>query len=240
MRQKDGSHCEVDRGAVQVEGEPGGDHDADHGRLRDQILSGTLPAGSRLAQYDLAESLNMSITPLREAIRRLSSEGLVTVETHRDVRVSTMNSDEARQLFEVRLSLDPTAAELAATRRTDADIAAMQTAVGNLLPVTRQWGEEALTAHRAFHRTVYRASRNDVLIRLLDDLWDKSDRYRRLGLQLPPGDEPRTRDLQEHHRLVELIIDQEAAQAAQLMRDHITHSLTATAISALEDRETSS
>ncbi|GGV44946.1 GntR family transcriptional regulator [Actinomadura cremea] len=212
--------------------------DLAYAELRDQILSGALPAGSRLAQYDLAESLNMSITPLREAIRRLSSEGLVTVETHRDVRVSTMNSDEARQLFEVRLSLDPTAAELAATRRTDADIAAMQTAVHNLLPVTRQWGEEALTAHRAFHQTVYRASRNDVLIRLLDDLWDKSDRYRRLGLQLPPGDEPRTRDLQEHHRLVELIIDQDASQAAQLMRDHITHSLTATAISALEDRET--
>ncbi|MGA5363140.1 FCD domain-containing protein [Streptomyces purpurascens] len=74
-------------------------------------------------------------------------------------------------------------------------------------------------------------------IRLLDDLWDKSDRYRRLGLELPPGDEPRTRDLQEHHQLVDLVEDGRAAEAAQLMRDHITHSLTATAISALEDRE---
>lgn len=208
-----------------------------YAELRGQILSGTLPAGARLAQYDLAESLNMSITPLREAIRRLSSEGLVTVETHRDVRVSTMSSDEARQLFEVRLSLDPTAAELAARRRTDEDIAVMRSAVARLLPVTRQWGEEALTAHRAFHQALYRASHNDVLIRLLDDLWDKSDRYRRLGLDLPPGDEPRTRDLQEHHKLVDLIEDGRAAEAAQLMRDHITHSLTATAISALEDRE---
>ncbi|MEV0227640.1 FCD domain-containing protein, partial [Streptomyces sp. NPDC050704] len=103
--------------------------------------------------------------------------------------------------------------------------------------VTRQWGEEALTAHRAFHQALYRASHNDVLIRLLDDLWDKSDRYRRLGLELPPGDEPRTRDLQEHHQLVSLIVDGRAAEAAQLMRGHITHSLTATAISALEDRE---
>ncbi|GJF24382.1 GntR family transcriptional regulator [Streptomyces sp. HO565] len=208
-----------------------------YAELRVQILSGTLPAGTRLAQYDLAESLNMSITPLREAIRRLSSEGLVTVETHRDVRVSSMSSDEARQLFEVRLSLDPTAAELAARRRTDEDIAVMRSAVARLLPVTRQWGEEALTAHRAFHQALYRASHNDVLIRLLDDLWDKSDRYRRLGLELPPGDAPRTRDLQEHHQLVDLVEDGRAAEAAQLMRDHITHSLTATAISALEDRE---
>lgn len=115
--------------------------DLAYAELRDRILFGTLPAGSRLAQYDLAESLNMSITPLREAIRRLSSEGLVTVETHRDVRVSVMNSNEARQLFEVRLSLDPTAAELAAQRRTDDDIAIMQAAVDKLLPVTRQWGK---------------------------------------------------------------------------------------------------
>ncbi|MFJ9033020.1 GntR family transcriptional regulator [Streptomyces sp. NPDC102274] len=211
--------------------------DLAYAELRGRILSGDLPAGSRLAQYELAESLGMSITPLREAIRRLSSEGLVDVETHRDVRVSSMNSDEARQLFEVRLSLDPTAAELAAVRRTDEDIAAMRAAVGRLLPVTRQWGEEALTAHRTFHQALYRASHNDVLIGLLDDLWDKSDRYRRLGLELPPGDEPRTRDLQEHHRLVALIVDGQAAQAAQLMCDHITNSLTATAISALEDRE---
>ncbi|MEU9917429.1 FCD domain-containing protein [Streptomyces sp. NPDC051001] len=76
----------------------------------------------------------------------------------------------------------------------------MRAAVDKLLPVTRQWGEEALTAHRTFHQALYRASHNDVLIRLLDDLWDKSDRYRRLGLGLPPGDEPGTRDLQEHHR----------------------------------------
>lgn len=211
--------------------------DLAYAELRDQILSGTLSAGTRLAQYDLAASLGMSITPLREAIRRLSSEGLVTVETHRDVRVSVMNSQEARQLFEVRLSLDPTAAELAARRRTDEDIALMRAAVGNLLPVTRQWGEEGLTAHRAFHQALYRASHNDVLIHLLDDLWDKSDRYRRLGLDLPPGDEPRTRDLQEHHQLVDLIEAGRADDAARLMRDHITHSLTATAISALEDRE---
>ncbi|MCW1096995.1 MULTISPECIES: GntR family transcriptional regulator [Streptomyces] len=211
--------------------------DLAYAELREKILTGGLPAGSRLAQYELAESLNMSITPLREAIRRLSSEGLLTVETHRDVRVSTMTADEARQLFEVRLSLDPTAAKLAAARRTDDDITALRAAVDQLLPVTRQWGEGALTAHRVFHQTLYRASHNDVLIKMLDDLWDKSDRYRRLGLDLPPGDEPRTRDLQEHHRLVDLVVDGQADRAAQLMHDHIANSLTATAISALEVRE---
>ncbi|MFC3961455.1 GntR family transcriptional regulator [Nocardia jiangsuensis] len=213
--------------------------DVAYAEVRRLILTGELTAGSRVPQYELAERLSMSITPLREAIRRLSSEGLVTVESHRDVRVAAMSAEEARQLFEVRLSLDPTAAELAALRRSDRDILVMREALDRLLPVTRQWGEEGLLAHRNFHRALYLASHNDVLIRLLDDVWDKSDRYRRMGLELPPGDEPRTRDLNEHHRLFDLVVAGDGPAAAALMRSHITESLTAAAIRALQDRENS-
>jgi DNA-binding GntR family transcriptional regulator len=207
-----------------------------YAEIRDRILSGALAPGSRLAQYELAESLHMSITPLREAIRRLSSEGLIDLDTHRDARVARMDAAEARQLFEVRLSLDPSAVELAAARRTEADIDAMRSSVARLLPVTRQWGEEALTAHREFHQALYRASHNDVMVRLLDDLWDKSDRYRRIGLVLPPGDEPRTRDLDEHRQMMELVISGDGEGAAKLMRKHIKLSLTASAIEVLEAR----
>ena len=119
--------------------------DVAYHELRRMILSGELPAGSRLAQYVLAEQLRMSITPLREAIRRLSSEGLIELDNHKDARVSTISAPEARELFEVRLALDPAAVELAAERRTDDDIALMRTTVARLLPVTRKWGEDALT-----------------------------------------------------------------------------------------------
>lgn len=205
--------------------------------LRRLILTGALPAGSRLQQSELADQMGMSITPLREAIRRLSSEGLIDLDTHRDARVATISAREAKQLFEVRLSLDPAGVGLAATHRTTDDIAAMRAAVARLLPVTRQWGEDALVAHRNFHRAVYVASHNDVLIRMLDDLWDKSDRYRRLGLELPPGDEPRTIDLNEHHEILDLVVAQDAEAAAALTRRHIEKSLTASAIDALEDRD---
>jgi DNA-binding GntR family transcriptional regulator len=208
--------------------------DVAYAELRGLILSGELPAGSRLAQYELAGSLKMSITPLREAIRRLSSEGLVELDTHKDARVARMSATEARQLFEVRLSLDPSAVELAAARRTDDDITAIRTAVERLLPVTRRWGKAALSAHREFHRALYVASHNDVLIRLLDDVWDKSDRYRRVGLELPAGDGPRTRDLEEHRQMMELVIAGSGAAAARLMKQHIALSLTASAIDALE------
>lgn len=205
--------------------------------LRERILSGSLTPGSRLSQHELAAEMGMSLTPLREAVRRLSSEGLIDLDAQRDARVASMNAGEARQLFEVRLSLDPTAAELAAQRRTDHDITTLRAAAARLLPVTRAWGEEALTAHRAFHRALYLASHNDVLIRMLDDLWDKSDRYRRIGLELPPGEEPRTRDHREHHELLDLIVAGDATGARSLMRAHIERSLTGSAIDALEQRE---
>lgn len=148
-----------------------------------------------------------------------------------------MSATEARQLFEVRLSLDPAAAELAAQRRTDADITALRAAAARLVPVTRAWGEKGLRAHRAFHRALYVASHIDVLVRALDDLWDKRDRYCSLGLELPPGDEPRERDHREHHELLELITARDAAGARELMRGHIERSLTAAAITVLEHRE---
>jgi DNA-binding GntR family transcriptional regulator len=211
-----------------------------YSELRQMILSGALAPGSRISQYELAENMQMSITPLREAIRRLSSEGLITMDTHRDSKVADMSAAEARELLEVRLSLEPSATELAAYRRTDADIALMRAAAEKLLPVTRVWGEDAIIAHRDFHRAVYIASHNATLIKLLDDLWDKSDRYRRIGLELPDGDEPRTIDLNQHHQILELVTAGDGPSAAELARTHIANSLTASVTGALEERENES
>ncbi|KQU28536.1 GntR family transcriptional regulator [Rhodococcus sp. BP-316] len=211
--------------------------DVAYAQLRSWILLGTLPAGSRLAQYELADRLQMSITPLREAVRRLSSEGLIELDSHKNVRIAPMSATQARQLFEVRLSLDPTAVELAAQRRTERDIVDMRAAASRLVPVTQKWGEEGLIAHREFHRTLYLASHNDVLIHLLEDLWDKSDRYRRVGLELPPGAEPRTIDLDEHFQILELVVSGDSHAAGELTRKHILNSLTAAAIDALEGDE---
>ncbi|MDQ0801493.1 GntR family transcriptional regulator [Arthrobacter sp. SLBN-112] len=211
-----------------------------YSELRQMILSGALAPGSRISQYELAENMQMSITPLREAIRRLSSEGLITMDTHRDSKVADMSAAEARELLEVRLSLEPSATELAAYRRTDDDVAMMRAAAEKLLPVTKVWGEDAIIAHREFHRAVYTASHNATLIKLLDDLWDKSDRYRRIGLELPSGDEPRTIDLNQHHQILELVTAGDGPGAAELARTHIANSLTASVTGALEERENAS
>ena len=211
--------------------------DVAYHELRRMILSGELARGLTARPVRAGREAADEHHPLREAIRRLSSEGLIELDNHKDARVSTISAPEARQLFEVRLALDPAAVELAAERRTDDDIALMRATVARLLPVTRQWGEDALTAHSEFHRALYVASHNDVLIKMLDDLWAKSDRYRRLGLELPAGEEPRTIDLNEHHQILELVIARDAAGAGALTRRHIQKSLTTAAINALENRD---
>ena len=94
--------------------------------LRKRIMSGALPHGSAVSQEALAAELNVSTTPLREAMRRLASEGLVILDAHRDARVAPLTADEARSLFEVRQRLDPLAVRLAAERRSEADSAASE------------------------------------------------------------------------------------------------------------------
>src|SRR3954470_16437749 len=98
-------------------------------RVRELILSGELEPGAVINQATLARTIGISTTPLREALRRLKQQGLVQLDAHRDARVAPLDAEEARDLLELRLSLDPLAASLAAQRRTSQDIAEMRAAL---------------------------------------------------------------------------------------------------------------
>jgi DNA-binding GntR family transcriptional regulator len=199
-------------------------------QVRDRILSGELEPGAVLQQRELAARIGISTTPLREALRRLKSEGLVELDAHRDARITPLRAEEARDLLEMRTSLDPLAARLAAQRRTNADIAAIRAALENLTPLPTAPAISQLVAHREFHAAIYRASHNDLLIDSLDGLWDKADRYRRLALQTERTQAARDQKAHEHAQLVDLIAAGDGDGAAQLMGAHIDTSLGATAV----------
>lgn len=198
-------------------------------RVREKILSGEFAPGSVLNQAVLAKAIGVSTTPLREALRRLKAEGLVELDAHRDARVTELKAEEARDLFEVRRSLDPLAASLAAQRRTRADIAEIRAAVVGLEPFHGDPEYAHLLHHRRFHAAIYRASHNDLLIDTLDGLWDKADRYRRLALEVERGQDERDRKAAEHRMLVDAVIAGDAETAAAVMREHIDTSLGAKA-----------
>lgn len=84
--------------------------------LRADILSGRMPAGMRLGEADLAEQLAVSRTPVREALSRLAAEGLVDLVPNRGARVATWTTDQLRQIFDLRLAVEPTIVALAVPR----------------------------------------------------------------------------------------------------------------------------
>ena len=192
--------------------------------VREKILSGEFVPGQVLNQATLARTIGISTTPLREALRRLKSENLVELDAHRDARVTELTAEEARDLLEVRRSLDPLAAALAAERRTKADIKDIRDAA-DVAPLRHGFGVEDLNAHRRFHGAIYRASHNDLLIGTLDALWDKADRYRRVGLVGEHSQDERDRKADEHSRLVDCVVAGDADGAAAVMHQHISTSL---------------
>lgn len=206
-------------------------------QVRGRILSGEFAPGQVLNQAMLAGTIGISTTPLREALRRLKSEGLVELGAHRDARVTGLTAEQARDLVEIRMSLDPLAAGLAAERRSSADLREMRDALAALKPLPSSPTVDELIAHRRFHTAIYTASRNEILISTLDGLWDTADRYRRLALTEERDPAVREQTASEHDALLTCVAGRDAAGAADVMRRHIGASLGARAADLLTPPE---
>jgi DNA-binding GntR family transcriptional regulator len=152
--------------------------------LQDSILSGELPPGSPLRLEDLAARLGMSISPVREAVRRLESLGLAVHVPHRGARVSELALDDLRDTYEVRLVLEPLAVRRAAERFTDEDAATAQAQLDVYTEAhTRGDLRAAREAHAGFHFALYRAAGSEWLLRLIRPAWENCERYRSISLQ---------------------------------------------------------
>ena len=204
-------------------------------RLRELILGGDLAPGAVLPQAALARTIGISTTPLREALRRLKQEGLVELDAHRDARVRPLDAGEARDLLEMRRSLDPLAASLAAQRRTDADLREARDALAGLEALSTRPSVAQLESHHRFHAAIHRASHNALLVETLDGLWVKTDRYRRHGLEAGRSDAERDARATEHRLLFEAVRDGDGEAAADLMRRHVETSLGARSADRLAD-----
>lgn len=138
--------------------------------LRRAVLDGEFSAGERLGEVELGEKLGVSRTPIREAIMRLTQDGLLIAEANKGVRVRTLSAEEARDTYIVREELDGLAAALAATNHTPKDTVNLQAALNALnASQTRDYRQQT-QLDLAFHRAVTIASHNATLIDLAQDL----------------------------------------------------------------------
>lgn len=189
--------------------------------VRKMILEGELKPGATVNQEELAAELQISVTPLREALRRLEGEGFASLSAHRTLTINGLSAHELDDIYALRLLLDPLAVSLATQRMTDEQVAVV-TRMAKARP--RGGPTLILGANREFHRAVYSASGNDLLTRTLDQLWSTADRYR-LALLAEHGSIISRVDA-EHMEIAEAVASRDAATAEALMRNHVETTLS--------------
>jgi len=131
--------------------------------LRRAVLEGQFEGGAKLSELELSERLEVSRTPIREALHKLAQEGLLEQSANKSVRVRRVSSAEALETYAVREVLDALAARTAALEHTDADADLLEGAL-NQLEAPNTDALEQTRLDMAFHRAIARASHNGVLI----------------------------------------------------------------------------
>ncbi|MGH3165790.1 MAG: GntR family transcriptional regulator [Trebonia sp.] len=187
-------------------------------RIRTAILTRKLEPGTRVSEAMLGEMLQVSKTPVREALLRLCHVGLVEPTT-RGLRVVLPNATSVRNAYEVRTGLETMAAELAATRATDKQRAEIITAAANSLQFARAGDAEGFAQwDRAFHVSVAEASGNDLLAKAVEDSVILAFTLRSRDV-LTVGDSVRCG--RHHVGISKTIKKGDAELASKQMRDHI-------------------
>ncbi|MBC7279187.1 MAG: GntR family transcriptional regulator [Nocardioides sp.] len=153
-----------------------------HAVLHDAIMSGELPAGSRLRIRDIAEQVGTSVMPVREAIRRLEESGLAERQPHKGAVVKELSLAELLHVYDTRLLLEGEAARLGAAGIMADEVESMEETYEKLRAAIKQ-GQivEMLDLDEAFLATLYRASRNPVLVSTITGLWRQCRAYKIVG-----------------------------------------------------------
>lgn len=196
-------------------------------KLRDLIVAGTYAPGQRLTETEIADSLAMSRTPVREALRALIADGLVR-SAGRGVQVVALDPEALRHAYQVRAALEALTAELAATRQAQGRIAPADLAAlvedAEQAETTTLAGDfaAAVTHNRRFHTRIAALAGNPVAAAALDRLWDQIVVSTRASLD-PPG-RPAHVNVQ-HRELLAAIREGRAADAAATARAHVMDTL---------------
>jgi DNA-binding GntR family transcriptional regulator len=202
-----------------------------HDALRSKILSGALAPGSTFSQVQLALQLGVSRTPLREAVRRLQSEGLLRSEHNRQVRVSPLSTRDFEQLYTMRIALDSLAAKIGVPHLTDEELEDMRDADRRTAQAVEDGDLSAYRhPHRSFHVGLLRHA-GDRLLTRVEEMWDHAERYRLL-YQGHAGDRTQIMQLasREHAAILAAAEDRDGGLCARLLAAHLARTALMTMV----------
>ena len=195
-------------------------HDDVAAKLRDQIFTGELPPGSFLDEVGLCESLSISRTPLREALKVLAAEGLVRHEPRRGCFVSQVTEQDLDEIFPVIALLEGRCAFDAARHATDADLAALQTLHTRLAAHAKaRRTTDYYTTNYAIHEAIISLASNRWLAQVSGDLRKILKLARLQSLQAPGR---MAQSLNEHLAVYAALKARDSEGAEAAMRTHIT------------------
>lgn len=185
--------------------------------LREMITQGQFAPGTSLRQRELADRLTVSATPIREALRRLESEGLVTHDAHRGSRVALVNPVEQEENYRILAALEPLATSLAAEKIGNDDLREIRS-YERRFALCGEDSPELEELNRAFHFRIYECARSPLLLSLMRLLWRSFPR----GPQIWRA---HVESLEQHASLVAALEARDADRAAEITRRHVLGSI---------------
>jgi DNA-binding GntR family transcriptional regulator len=191
-------------------------------KLREQIMRGEIPEGAQLRQDVIAAQYQVSRIPVREALRQLDAEGLITIFPNRGAIVPELSPADIEELFAIRALLEPEVLKHSIPRLSPSDFAHADEILNRFIKELRRedhistWGR----LNWQFHSTLYSRAERPNFMAIIRNVNHKGERYTRLQLYLTHGVK---RANEEHHELLELCKKRAAGPACRLLRQHIQY-----------------
>jgi DNA-binding GntR family transcriptional regulator len=209
--------------ALPLDGQRRTAHEVVRESLRRAILTGALPGGTRLVQADIAAQLQVSTTPVREALRDLATEGLIRLDPHRGAIVYEPDLQEVRDLYDIRQILEVEAIKRAVSAITEEELARAEAIQARMDQETDPvlW----VDLNRDFHAALADAARSSRLSALLKNLRDAAAVY--VALSLESGDDQLAAGNEDHHRLLDAMRRKDAETAASMVVHHLESTMDA-------------
>ena len=194
--------------------------------LRSEILTCRIQPGSKIRINEICSHMGVNLGAVREALSKLSSDGLVTAEAQKGFRVAPVSRQELVDLTSTRVDIENLCLSEAIT---NGDVVWESQIVANLHHLSRlperdpgdlaRLSESWVVAHAAFHLALGGACKNAVKMRVRASLYDQSERYRRLSV--PARGHAKRDTLAEHKAIADAVLAHDALRATTLMADHL-------------------
>jgi DNA-binding GntR family transcriptional regulator len=191
-------------------------------RLRDQIIRGEIQEGSQLRQDVIAAQFQVSRIPVREALRQLDAEGLISIVPNRGAIVPELSPDDIEELFAIRALLEPEVLKISIPHLTPADFTKAESILKkfshelNREEHIADWG----VLNSKFHSILYSGARRPRFMSVIRNVNHNGERYTRLQLYLTHG---MKRANDEHHQILQLCRERNVGAACKLLRQHIQY-----------------